>query len=131
MPIGYVLTVVFFAVCTALALAPPFPMRSRGVDRLRNITYAYGPGHRLDVYRSRGDREGRPMLVYFHGGAFRSGDKARQARPLLQALALRGLVCVSVNYPLAPHANYSNQLAAARLAVSWASQRRPAVRGCT
>jgi hypothetical protein len=67
------------------ALLWPFTARPRNVERVRNVMYGDGPGRRLDVYRTESSRL--PTLVYFHGGAFRSGDKGRQARPLLQTLS--------------------------------------------
>jgi acetyl esterase/lipase len=98
----------------------PFPTRRRNVERLRNIEYGDGV-RRLDVYRS-ADQRG-PTLVYLHGGAFRSGDKRRQALPLMQTLAQRGWTCISANYPL--RTTYREQLAAARMAVAWARNTAP------
>jgi acetyl esterase/lipase len=103
------------------ALLWPFPMRPRNVKRTRNIAYGAAPGQRLDVYRTASPRG--PTLVYFHGGAFRRGDKSRQARPLLQTLAQRGWVCISANYPL--RTRYQDQLASARAAVAWARATAP------
>ena len=50
------------------------------------------------------------MLIHFHGGAFRSGRKSREAQPVLQRLASRGWVCVSANYRLTPQATFPDQL---------------------
>jgi acetyl esterase/lipase len=91
------------------------------VRRIRNRRY--GParrGNRLDVYVSRRQqrREGAPVLVYFHGGAFWMGSKMLGARPLLYRLAARGWVCVSADYRLF-RTRYQDQLADVRAALAW------------
>ena len=60
----------------------------------------------LDLYRHRSRPSGCPTLVYLHGGAFRSGRKNREARPLLYRLASQGWVCISANYRLSPAARF-------------------------
>lgn len=48
-----------------------------------------------------------PLLLYFHGGAFRAGDKRQFKNHPLRARALRhGVAVVSVNYPLLDQAGY-------------------------
>jgi acetyl esterase/lipase len=98
----------------------PFPFPSPSVQRSRNIAYADGGRyHRLDVYRRRRGAADGPTFVHFHGGAFRSGRKSREARPLLNRLARRGWVCVSANYRLTPHATFPDQLVDAKRVVAW------------
>jgi acetyl esterase/lipase len=98
----------------------PFPFPSWSVRRTRNVAYAEGGRfHRLDVYRSRRRAPDGPTFVHFHGGAFRSGRKSREARPLLNRLAQRGWVCVSANYRLTPHATFPDQLVDAKRVVAW------------
>ncbi len=41
-----------------------------------------------------------PVLIHLHGGAFGTGRKNREARPLLYRLASQGWVCISANYRL-------------------------------
>jgi acetyl esterase/lipase len=58
--------------------------------------------------------------VHFHGGAFYSGSKAREARPLIRHLtSRRGFVCVSANYRLQPHVTLADQVADVRSAIAW------------
>ena len=73
----------------------------RGADRGHRVRRA-GRWNLLDVYRHRSHPSDGPVLVYLHGGGFRSGRKSREARPLLYRLASQGWVCVSANYRLEP-----------------------------
>ena len=99
--------------------APFFPGR-RDVVRLRGLAYGDGPDRTLDVYHRRDRLARAPILLHFHGGAFYSGSKAREARPLIRHLtSRRGFVCVSANYRLQPHVNLADQVADVRAAIAW------------
>jgi acetyl esterase/lipase len=99
--------------------APFFPGR-RDVTRVRGLAYGDGPRRTLDVYHRRDQPAGAPILLHFHGGAFYSGNKAREARPLIRYLtSRRGFVCVSANYRLQPHVTLADQVADARRAIAW------------
>ena len=79
----------------------PFAFPHPGVERIRNIAYGdAGRGNLLDVYRSRPRPQRGPTLVHLHGGAFRIGNKSREARPLFYRLAREGWICISANYRL-------------------------------
>jgi acetyl esterase/lipase len=100
-------------------LLAPLPAFRHDVVRIRNLSYGEGSRRTLDVYHRR-DRPGEvPVVVHFHGGGFHSGNKSREARPLLGRLAGRGLVCASANYRLRPHVAYEDQLADALAAIEW------------
>lgn len=62
---------------------------------------------KLDVYFPQSTSAGQklPTLIWTHGGAWLSGDKANQSE-YYQTIALEGFTVVSVNYSLAPDANY-------------------------
>ena len=67
-----------------------------------------------------GTGRGVPVLLHFHGGGFYSGNKAREARPLIRHLTSRcGFVCVSADYRLQPHVTLANQVADVRDAIAW------------
>ncbi|MGD0246588.1 MAG: alpha/beta hydrolase [Streptosporangiaceae bacterium] len=72
-------------------------------------------------WRWRRDRPARgPVLLHFHGGGFYSGNKAREARPLIRHMTSRhGFVCVSANYRLQPHVTLADQVADVRAAIAW------------
>ena len=98
----------------------PFPTRPRDVERIRNIDYHDGGRfQRLDLYRPRGRRPTGPTFVHFHGGAFRIGNKSREARPLFHHLARLGCVCISANYRLGPHATFPDQLIDVKRVLAW------------
>lgn len=99
--------------------APFFPGR-REVVRVRSRAYGGRPRRTLDVYHHRDRPAGVPILLHVHGGAFRSGNKAREARPLIRHLtSRRGFVCLSANYQLRPHATLADQVADVRKAIAW------------
>ncbi|SHL69974.1 alpha/beta hydrolase [Actinacidiphila paucisporea] len=100
------------------------------VRRIRNRRY--GParrGHRLDVYVSRRVRRtDAPVMVYLHGGGFRTGSKMLGCRSLIYRLAAEGWVCVSADYRLL-RTPYAEQLADARAAIGWARANAPTYGG--
>jgi acetyl esterase/lipase len=90
------------------------------VMRVRGLAYGDGPLRTLDVYHRRDQPGGVPVLVHFHGGGFHSGNKAREARPLIRHLtSRRGFVCVSANYRLQPDVTLADQVADVRAAIAW------------
>jgi acetyl esterase/lipase len=96
-----------------------YPYRTpRDVERIDDIEYA--PGLHLDIYRGRGHAPGpHPAIVQIHGGSWRGGNKRQQGRPLLHRLARRGWISVAVSYPLAPEADFPDQLIALKQALAW------------
>ena len=99
--------------------APFFPGRL-DVVRVRGLAYGDGPRRTLDVYHRRDRPTSAPILLHFHGGGFHSGNKAREARPLIRHLtSRRGFVCVSANYRLQPHVTLVDQMADVRDAIAW------------
>jgi acetyl esterase/lipase len=110
----------------ARILFGPFFVRRRDVERTANITYGdAGPRNLLDVYRHRSHPSGGPTLVYMHGGAFRSGRKNREARPLLYRLASQGWVCISANYRLRPAATFPDHLIDVKKVIAWVREHGP------
>ncbi len=99
--------------------APFFPGRL-DVVRVRGLAYGDGPRRTLDVYHRRDRPAGVPVLLHFHGGGFYSGNKAREARPLIRYLtSRRGFVCVSADYRLQPQVTLADQVADVRGAIAW------------
>ena len=68
----------------------------------------YGPADRnlLDVFTADGAPEGRPVLLFVHGGGFTGGNKATPGSPFYDNVPLwaarNGLVGVNMTYRLAP-----------------------------
>jgi len=99
--------------------APIFPGRL-DVARVRDLAYGDGPRRTLDIYHRRDRPASAPVLLHFHGGRFYSGNKAREARPLIRHLtSRRGFVCVSADYRLQPHVTLADQVADVRDAIAW------------
>ena len=104
----------------------PLPLRPREVERIAGLTY--GPGgreHRLDLYRRR-HRDGAatpaspaPVLLYFHGGGYRSGSKHFESRHLLHRMAQRGWVVLSASYGLRPGTTWPGHLIDAKRVIAW------------
>ena len=103
----------------ARILFAPFLFRRGDVERVRDIPYGgAGKRNRLDLYRHRSHPSGAPVLIHFHGGAFRKGRKSRDARPLIYRLASQGWVCISANYRLRP-ATFPDQLIDVKKVIAW------------
>jgi acetyl esterase/lipase len=100
-------------------LLAPLPAFRRDVVRIRNLSYGDGPRRNLDIYHRRDRPMGVPVVLHFHGGGFHSGNKRREARPLIGHLVSRGMVCASADYRLRPHVGYDEQLADALAAIEW------------
>jgi acetyl esterase/lipase len=109
------------------SLLIPLP-RHPHVERVRNVTYSEGPGHRLrlDVYRHRDHPTGCPTLLQVHGGGWVVGSKNEQGLPLMLHLASQGWVCVSADYRLSPRATFPDPLVDLKHALRWIRQEGPA-----
>ena len=89
------------------------------VAETRDVRYAAGDRHTLDVYRPRSTGGGLPLVVFIYGGGWTAGDKGMYgfvARPLVQ----RGMVVVVPDYRLSPAVAYPSFLQDNAAAVAWA-----------
>lgn len=68
---------------------------------------SYGPHERnvLDLWKAKSDRP-TPLVIFIHGGGFRSGDKSNLPLPLLQKSLKAGFSVASINYRLTQQATY-------------------------
>lgn len=82
------------------------------------IAYGAGERRRLDIYRPQTARAGAPVIVFFYGGNWVSGDRKDYAF-VGQALAARGFVVVVPDYRLYPQVGYPEFLNDAAQAVAW------------
>lgn len=98
----------------------PFLVRNFRVKRRANIRYGdAGKRNLLDLYHHKSTPSKAPVMVYLHGGAFRSGRKNREARPLLYRLASRGWICISANYRLQPKSTFPDHLVDLKKVIAW------------
>ena len=83
-----------------------------------NLDVRYGPGPKetLDVFP--GDAPGRPIMIYFHGGFWFSGDKAGNTCLMNPVLDAGGCVALP-NFDLCPDVSLSELIAEARRSVVW------------
>ncbi|GAB2976310.1 alpha/beta hydrolase [Nocardioides montaniterrae] len=95
--------------------------RRAGVTVRKNIEYApHGKRGLLDVYTSeKTPSSGAPVLLHVHGGGWTIGNKEQQGIPLMQHLAAKGWVCVSINYRLAPRDAWPAQIVDVKAAIAW------------
>jgi acetyl esterase/lipase len=111
-----VLVVGVVAGCDLAAIPGEGPLRYRdeifpGVNKTADVTYGSsldGNGNpvtlKLDVYRPTGDRvTARPLIIWIHGGSFRSGSKASpEIVDEANTFARKGYVTASIDYRLSP-----------------------------
>ncbi|MDL2357176.1 MAG: alpha/beta hydrolase [Pseudomonadota bacterium] len=81
---------------------------------------AYGPGvrNKLDIYRPHQVTATTPVVVFFYGGNWSTGERADYAF-VGRALAARGIVVVIPDYRLYPQVRYPDFLDDAAQAVAW------------
>lgn len=87
---------------------------------------AYGPHarNRLDLWRAKSDGP-TPVLVFFHGGSFKAGDKANVlARPIFAECLQAGISVVSVNYRFSTDAPFPAQMHDGARAVQFVRAKR-------
>jgi acetyl esterase/lipase len=102
-------------------LAWPFRTPTRGIEILKDISYApeYGRRGMLDIYRPEGGVADAPVLLQVHGGAWTIGTKDQQGVPLMKHMAARGWVCVAINYRLSPRDPWPAHIVDVKRAVAW------------
>lgn len=89
------------------------------VREVENLVYQESTGNvgMLDLYFPV-ERDGVPLLIFFHGGGLESGDK-RDDKGMLREIASRGIAVVSANYRMYPDAKFPQYVEDAAKAVEW------------
>ena len=80
--------------------------------------YGEGPRRTLDVYAPENGASNAPVLVFFYGGGWRSGDKA-DYEFVGAAFAAHGFVTVVPDYRLAPEVKFPGFIEDGALALRW------------
>lgn len=90
-----------------------------------NVPYGDQPRQRLDVYmpsQALADKAlatgGTPLVVFFYGGSWSSGDRA-DYRFVGEALAAQGIAVVVADYRLSPEVRYPVFVQDSALAMRW------------
>ncbi|WP_339448776.1 alpha/beta hydrolase [Pseudomonas sp. EA_5y_Pfl2_R50] len=86
--------------------------------RTSGIAYGEDPRQKLDVYVPRRPLVDAPVVVFFYGGSWNSGDRGDYAF-VGEALAARGIVAVLADYRLYPQVRYPLFLQDGARAVAW------------
>jgi acetyl esterase/lipase len=88
-------------------------------DKTAGIAYGDDPRQKLDVYVPRHPLKDAPVVVFFYGGSWNTGDRTDYTF-VGEALASRGIVAVVADYRLYPQVRYPLFLEDGALAVAWA-----------
>jgi acetyl esterase/lipase len=94
----------------------------------RDITYGDDPRFKLDVYRKRDLPPGAPVIVFFYGGSWDSGERGNYLF-VAEALASRGFVAVLPDYRVYPAVTFPTFLDDAAAAVAWTKRNAGAYGG--
>jgi arylformamidase len=81
-----------------------------------NVPYGTSPREMLDIYAA--DKPGGPVLIYIHGGYWRSGSKEDNCN-FVPTFTKRGATVVLVEYDLCPQVTVSDIVRQTRAAVAW------------
>ncbi|HET7314426.1 alpha/beta hydrolase [Salinisphaera sp.] len=92
-----------------------------GYDRHSDIAYGNLPRQKLDIYTPDEPAAGHPVVVFFYGGGWQSGNKDGY-RFVGQALASRGITAVLPDYRLYPAVRFPAFIEDGAAAVAWTRQ---------
>ena len=81
-----------------------------------NVAYGNSPREQLDIYAA--DRPNGPVLVYIHGGYWRSGSKEDNCN-FVPTFTKRGATVVLVEYDLCPQVTVTDIVRQTRASIAW------------
>lgn len=87
--------------------------------RTEGVSYGAHPRQRLDVYQPESPVRQAPLVVFFYGGSWSSGDRG-DYRFVGEALASEGIVTLVADYRLSPEFRYPAFVQDSAQAVHWA-----------
>jgi acetyl esterase/lipase len=98
-------------------------LSSAQVKTAKNINYAGNNElkNTLNIFYKNDGVADKPVLVFIHGGSWSSGKKETYWW-LGRNFAKKGVVCVIINYSLAPDAQYEKMATDCALAVKWVKE---------
>jgi acetyl esterase/lipase len=92
-----------------------------GFSKTPDIAYGSNTRHRLDVYAPAKIAANAPVVVFFYGGTWSSGDR-REYLYVAASLAARGIITVIPDYRLYPDIKFPAFLEDGAAAVAWVQQ---------
>ncbi len=90
----------------------------RGVDLVHRETIGASLQQKIAVYEAAGDGSPRPVIVFFHGGSWRSGNPDDYGF-VARALVPEGYAVVLAGYRLGPGGKYPTMLEDTAAAIAW------------
>lgn len=99
---------------------------SEGYSVISNLAYGNGPRHRLDLYVPDDSSDGAPLIVFFYGGGWETGER-RDYRFVGEAFASLGYIVAIPDYRLHPEIRYPAFLKDAASAIAWVNSEVGAV----
>ncbi len=106
-----------FSACQPFGLINLLVPRS-GYDVHRGLAYGKDPRQLLDLYVPQGLEGGAPVLLFFYGGSWQSGNRG-DYRAFGQAFASAGIVTAVADYRLYPQVKYPGFVEDAAGALAW------------
>jgi len=103
----------------SMALMKPLQAPRTGLSASQDV--AYGPDHlqKMDLYQPQASAAGSaPIVIFVHGGGFTGGDK-ESGENIAAYFARHGLLGVTINYRLAPTAQWPEQSLDLGRVVAW------------
>lgn len=94
------------------------PTYASGISVKKDIAYGDDAAQKLDIYLPADDKAKHPVVVFFYGGRWTSGDKS-QYRFVGTALARRGFVVVVPDYRKYPDVKFPVFVEDGARAVAW------------
>jgi acetyl esterase/lipase len=85
---------------------------------------------RIDIFHPNSIVKDLPIVLFIHGGGWRSGDKSFQ-HPLAIKVASRGYLCATVEYRLSPEAKYPAAVLDIKDAIKWLKENAAKYKGDT
>lgn len=94
---------------------------TRDVELVHRETIGVSAQQKVLVYRAVGDGGAKPVLIFFHGGSWRSGNPDDYGF-IARALVPEGFTVVLAGYRLVPGGEYPAMLEDTASAIAWASR---------
>ncbi|MCF6332776.1 MAG: alpha/beta hydrolase [Draconibacterium sp.] len=121
-PMGYHFTVpTYLAIGIGLEkLINTTPVIPDDIEEIKNIEYKNinGKSLQLDIYKPKNVEESAPLLVFIHGGSWKSGKRSDYLIYLID-FAKRGYITATVSYRLLKDSPYPGCVEDLRDAVDW------------
>ena len=104
--------------CTLSTFDTIMPKDAGSRQIATGVAYGDGPRRTLDIYAPAGTGKARPVIIFFYGGAWRSGTRT-DYHFVGRALAARGFVAVVPDYRVVPEVRYPGFVEDGAAAVRW------------